>query len=445
MRERKSTEVSWIGEIPLDWELKKIKRVFKTTNGYGFPEKLQGEKSGDIPFLKVSDFPKNSDFILSSSNYVSLDILNQKNWKTTEPMSIITAKIGEAMKKNHRKINVEPCLIDNNMMALTVKEGLLKYLFYVSKVIDFSWFANPGAIPSLNHRHFRESYIMSPPIVEQQKIANFLDQKTSEIDTLISHKEKLIVLLEEKRQAIITEAVTKGLNPDVKMKDSGVEWIGEIPEHWDINKFKKVVKIQEGPGIMANDFKESGVPLIRISGVKSEVVTLKGCNYLDPIKVKEKWNHFRLSKGDLLVSGSASVDIVSRVQEEAIDCIPYTGLIRLKSYEKNIYQDYLYWFLKSHIFNVSIELLRTGSTIKHFGPTHLKEFNMIIPPLKVQRKIINYLNEYVSNINELIQNTKDTLDKLTEYRQALIYEAVTGKIDVQEMVKETEQEEVSSS
>ena len=92
MREKKGTKVSWIGEIPLEWELKKIKRVFKTTNGYGFPDKLQGQQTGDIPFLKVSDFPKNSDFILSSSNYVSLDTLNKKNWKTTEPMSIGNCK-----------------------------------------------------------------------------------------------------------------------------------------------------------------------------------------------------------------------------------------------------------------------------------------------------------------------------------------------------------------
>lgn len=435
MREKKGTKVSWIGEIPLEWELKKIKCVFKTTNGYGFPDKLQGQQTGDIPFLKVSDFPKNSDFILSSSNYVSLDTLNKKNWKTTEPMSIITAKIGEAMKKNHRKISVEPCLIDNNMMSLSVKKGHLKYFFYASKIIDFSWFANPGAVPSLNHRQFRESYIMSPPIAEQQTIANFLNKKTSEIDTLIEDKEKLIALLEEKRQAIITEAVTKGLNPNVKMKDSGVEWIGEIPEHWDIEKMKYLFKIKkrieglENPNILS--VTQRGVKVKDISSNEGQLAT--SYDKYQTVEIGDfVMNHMDLLTG--FIDNSKFHGVTS----------PDYRVFSIKK-PKFVKQYFLYYFQMNYSRRI---FYKFGQGVANFGRWRLPtdefyNFYVPVPPAEEQKEIVEHISGRLLDIESVIEKTKETIGKLKEYRQSLIYEAVTGKIDVQEMLEETEQEEVS--
>src|SRR5690606_13747881 len=154
-----------------------------------------------------------------------------------------------------------------------------------------------------------------PPIQEQEAIAKFLDEKTAKIDALVQTKEQQIERLKELRQAKIHQAVTTGLDADVLPKDSGVEWIGDIPAHWEIGRFTQNLNFQEGPGIMALDFKEKGIPLIRISGVKTEIVTLDGCNYLDPNKVNQKWVHFKTNVGDLVISGSASTDLISEIKE----------------------------------------------------------------------------------------------------------------------------------
>ena len=171
--------------------------------------------------------------------------------------------------------------------------------------------------------------IPSLPLSEQTQIARFLDHETARIDVLIEEQQRLIELLKEKRQAVISHAVTKGLDPTVAMEDSGLEWLGEVPSHWSVVPFGLAFGYQEGPGIMAVDFRDEGVPLVRISGVQGRWVTLQGCNYLDPAKANGKWSHFRLEHGDLIISGSASMGLVSEVGEEAVGAVAYTGLIRL--------------------------------------------------------------------------------------------------------------------
>jgi type I restriction enzyme S subunit len=211
-----------------------------------------------------------------------------------------------------------------------------------------------------------------PPLTEQTAIANSLDRKTAQIDEFIALKEKTITLLQEQKTAIINRAVTQGLNPAAPMKDSGIEWLGEIPAHWEVKKFSREVTIQEGPGIMAYDFRETGVPLLRISGMKEKYATLEGCNYLDEIKVKSKWEHFKLKQYDVLISCSASTDLVCEVGEETIGAIPYTGIIRLKPHYSDISKDYLKQFVQSTAYQQQVKLLKAGSTIQHYGPTAKK-------------------------------------------------------------------------
>ncbi|MFO7951914.1 MAG: restriction endonuclease subunit S, partial [Bacillota bacterium] len=232
----KDSGIEWIGEVPEHWKGYKIKRLFGLLGGNGFNESLQGKKEGDYPFYKVSDINYGNTVIEKAGNYVDKNEVVANHWNIIPSESIITAKIGEALRKNHRKINKAECLIDNNMLALIPNELIIKkwLAYYLFCIIDMEWFVNPGAVPSVNIRWFRNSKLIIMPLSEQKAIANYLDHKTSEIDSLIADKETLIKKLEEYKQSIITEAVTKGLNPNVKMKDSGIEWIGEIPGHWEV-------------------------------------------------------------------------------------------------------------------------------------------------------------------------------------------------------------------
>lgn len=165
-----------------------------------------------------------------------------------------------------------------------------------------------------------------------------------------------------------------------------------------------VTYFQEGPGILAVDFRNTGIPLIRISGMQGKIVTLNGCNYLDPAMVKEKWNHFRLEKGDIVISTSASMDKISEVTKEAEGAIPYTGQIRFKMYN-GFDKRFFVYFIQSPFYTHQIEAQAAGAAIKHYGPSHLRKMLIPLPPLAEQKRIVDKLNkllplcDYLSEIN----------------------------------------------
>ncbi|MBY4599709.1 restriction endonuclease subunit S [bacterium BD-1] len=173
------------------------------------------------------------------------------------------------------------------------------------------------------------------------------------------------------------------------------------------------VFFQEGPGILAKDFHETGVPLIRLKGVEGDFVTLDGCNFLDPLKVSEKWNHFRLDVGDLVISTSASFGRVSEVTEEAAGAIPYTGLIRFRPRMAGLERSYLRSFLSSAAFMKQVEAMASGSVIRHFGPMHLKQMALHLPPIEVQRSIGD-LSDVIADRLRLLRQTNATLEAIAQ-------------------------------
>lgn len=211
-------------------------------------------------------------------------------------------------------------------------------------------------------------------------------------------------------------------------KDSGVSWLGKFPEHWVVCKLKDIAFYQEGPGIMADDFMENGVPLIRISGMKGTTVSLDGCNFLDPVTVDKKWKHFKLKLGELLVSASATTGIAAKVNEATVGAIPYTGLIKFKPRNK-LYLDYLHYFLTVNIFTNQIDLQKSGSTIQHYGPTHLGRILSVLPPLAEQASISSYLDTKTAQIDRQIDLLSQKAAQYGKLKQSLINETVTHGLD----------------
>lgn len=165
----------------------------------------------------------------------------------------------------------------------------------------------------------------------------------------------------------------------------------------------EVVDFQEGPGILKKDFRDDGVPLIRISGLQSDKVLLEGCNYLDPVMVENKWKHFKLELGDVILCASASIGKVSIVGSEAVGAIPYTGQIRFKM-SNAIIREYFLYFANSKIYLNQINRMKTGNCIQHYGPTHLKEVYIPIPPIREQERIVKKLSSSFSSIYEIKEN-----------------------------------------
>jgi type I restriction enzyme S subunit len=430
----KPSGVEWLGDVPGHWDVKRAGLGFSIQLG----KMLQPEPSSlddeQVPYLKAlhvqwenidtSDMP-----VMWASSYELLKYAVQKG-------DLLVCEGGEAGRAGMLKDIDEAVIIQNALHRVRSKTNSTLFLMYMLKLAsENKWFeilCNKATIAHFTGEKFAALRIPYPPFHEQQAIASYLDHETGRIDTLIGKKQKFVELLKERRTALISRAVTKGLNQKVKMKPSGVEWLGDVPEPWDVKKFTRDIGFQEGPGIMAADFQDEGTPLLRIRNIQGKTVELENCNYLDPIKVEATWKHFKCKKGDFLISGSASTGLVCEVTDEAAGSIPYTGIIRLWPANKTIDKDFIRWIVSSDLFDSQISIYQAGSTIQHFGPEHLRKMCIPLPPLFEQQAIATFLDRETVKIDMLMDKVETAVERLKEYRSALISAAVTGKIDVRE-------------
>ena len=242
------------------------------------------------------------------------------------------------------------------------------------------------------------------------------------------------MIFKRMREQILDKAIRGQLVPQLA-EDGVVEQIDEapaevpfdIPASWKWIKIPDVLLFQEGPGIMKVDFKNEGIPLIRISGMHSKFISLDGCNYLDPQKVAQKWNHFRLELGDVVISSSASLDKVAKVGEDAVGCIPYTGLIRFKSMGL-VDLDFFAYFVKTECFIDQINSLKTGSTIKHFGPTHLKKMYIPLPPISEQKRIAAKIESLFDEIDRAEKAYEELQSLANVLKDQILQKAIQGKL-----------------
>ena len=208
-RPTKDSGIDWLGDIPADWEVIKLKYLFSIIGGNGFPDILQGNAEGDYPFCKVSDINGEADYVDTASNWVTQAVVDNNRFNVVPTGSIIMAKIGAALAKNHRKINLIKCCIDNNTQALVPKrDDCTRYLLQLSKCIDMSWFDNKSTVPSINNPKLLNFFVPNVPLDEQKEIAAYLDEKTATIDSLVAKKNRLVSELESLKKSLIFEYVT---------------------------------------------------------------------------------------------------------------------------------------------------------------------------------------------------------------------------------------------
>ena len=427
----KDSGVEWIGEIPEGWEVKKLKYILVDHAGNGFPNNQQGDLNATIPFYKVSDINRKGMFVNSSNNYVSPEIAENKNWNIVPKYSVIAAKIGEALKKNHRKITLSDCIIDNNCIGLEAKQINYKFNYHLLSLIDFSWFVNPGAVPSLSVEKFKNLKAFLPERKEQTVIVNYLDRKTAEIDELIAQKERLIELYEEERTAIINQAVTKGIDPDVQLKDSGVDWLGEIPEGWQITALKRLVnKITDGEHISPK-FTQSGMPFLSAKDVRDGYIKFpddKFIDYNDGIRFRKRCNP---ELNDvLIVSRGATVGRVAVINTNVEFCL--LGSVILLKPKSEISSLYLFYSLKNKLVQDYFLHSSQSSAQQAIYLEKIAAVYFAIPTIEEQGLIVNYIETEAARINTKIAKTKKIIELQKEYRAALISEVVTGKIKVTE-------------
>lgn len=435
----KDSGVEWIGKIPEHWNLKSLKRVVKEHSGNGFPIELQGQ-AGDIPFLKVSDLSCEGILVDKSSNRVSHKVVQKQKWNIVPAGSLVTAKIGEALRKNHRKLLAYDSIIDNNCIAFECVKIEKKYNFYLHLVIDFDWFVNPGAVPSISVSKYKSQKVVVPSMKEQVLIANFLDKKTALIDEAISIKEKQISLLKERKQIIIQQAVTQGLDPNVPMKDSGVDWIGQIPEHWEVVPLKRLLAepLKYGANESGYDYHPELPRYIRITDFSGEG------KLNDEKKLSLPWEiakDYLLKDGDILLARSGatvgkSYQFKTSMSEDTNYC--FAGyLIKATHDPVKITSEFLNLFLNSDCFQAWKALIFNKATIENIGADKYSVLPVIVPEIEEQNEIFNKVCDLSEPIDGAIAITFDQIEKLKEYKTSLINSAVTGKIKITpEMVEQ---------
>ncbi|WP_342571564.1 restriction endonuclease subunit S [Paenibacillus sp. FSL R5-0749] len=307
-----------------------------------------------------------------------------------------------------------------------------RYFYYLLEVFPWNQIVTQTALPSIVGSEV-ENYELNIPSEETQKIvAKYLECKCVEIEALLKHKENLITLLEQQRLSIITEAVTKGLNPNVKMKDSGVEWIGEIPEQWKETKLKFVIRNLIDAEHKTAPYELDGDYLVaRTTNIKKGKLILDDAKYTNYAGYME-WTERGVPKeGDVLLTREAPAGEACVVPQEPVLCLGQRVVLLKLAQQLNSH--FLVLSIYGGMAETYIKLLSQGSTVSHFNMADIKNIPLLLPTIEEQEEIVHYINSKIDQFDKLIEKIQTQIKQLVEYRQSLIYEAVTGKIDIHDM------------
>ena len=428
----KESSVPWLGAVPEHWTMKRGKALFHCVD--------VRSSAGEEELLTVSS--ERGVVPRSSATVTMFKAESYAGYKLCWPGDLVINSLwawgrGLGVSRHHG-------IISSAYGVYRLRPIFTEYSDYVHELVrstPFNWelqVRSKGIWISrlqLTDEAFLGAPFPLPPPQEQAAIVRFLEYVDRRIRRYIRSKEKLIALLEEQKQAIIHQAVTGQIDvrtghPYPAYKDSSVEWLEQVPEHWEVIPFKRRVGFQEGPGIMAADFRESGIPLLRISCLREELATLNGCNYLDPEMVALRWNHFAIRRGDYLLSASASTGEVSLATADVVGAIPYTGIIRLWGRSQKAIMEYVRLFMISGLFQDQIYRAKSGVGIEHFGPKHLNRMIITLPSVAEQEAIVGVCQEAIPPLAGAIAGARREVALLREYRTRLIADIVTGKLDV---------------
>ena len=418
----KNSGVEWIGEIPDGWEVKKLKYIGESIIGLTYQPSEVVQNSGTL-VLRSSNI-QNCKLSLNDCVYVDKEI--------PEKLKVRKGDILICSRNGSRALIGKNITIDESIEGSTF--GAFMTLFrtdkfeFISKYFNSQVFSGQSGlfltatINQLTINTINNFFVALPPESEQTTIANYLDRKTAEIDKLIAQKERLLELYEEEKTAIINQAVTQGINPDVKLKESGVDWLREIPEHWEVKKSRYLFEIKKRiVGELGFDILSITQKGIKVKDIKSKNGQI--ASDYSKYQLVEK-DDFAMNHMDLL---TGYVDISKHVGVTSPDYRVFT-----LTDKKSMGGYYLYLFqigYKNKIFYAF------GRGAAHFGrwrfpADEFKNFSFPCPPLKEQEAINKHIETEIPRINAKISKTKKLVALQKEYRTALISEVVTGKIKV---------------
>jgi len=412
----KNSGILWVGDIPDHWEVKKFKHFYASSMGNTIlKEDLSDEATIPVysatEYVEILGYIDNPNVLLHREDFIIPARGNSiGHVKLVEDKCTCTQTTIYARRRYPGRIN--------SSFVYWYQIGLRKKLYEY----------NNTAIPQLTVRQVKDNPILVPSMDEQRMISTFLDQETARIDALIQKKERMIELLKEKRIALITQAVTKGLDPNVSSKDSGIEWLGEVPEHWDIKRLKYVSSCNDEslPETTDPDYEMLYVDISSVSRIEG-ITTKEEMSFEDaPSRARR-----RVRDGDTIVSTVRTyLRAIAPIENAEDNLIVSTGFAVLRPL--SIFSGYLSLFLQSHFVVESIVARSVGVSYPAINASDIRDISITIPPLSEQHDIVDRIREATSQIGALQTKNKQSITLLREYRSSLIHHAVTGKIDLRD-------------
>ncbi|QTA91838.1 restriction endonuclease subunit S [Desulfonema magnum] len=417
----KDSGVEWLGKIPTYWQPTKIKHLFKERSQKGYPQEpllAATQTKGVVPkemyenrtVVAVNDLQnlklvEKGDFVISLRSF-------QGGIEIAHYRGIISPAYTIMIPKK---------MVDGQYFKFLFKsKGLIENLnIYVTGIRQGQ---------NIDYSKFRNSIMPLPPVSEQKVIADFLNRKTEQANTFIEKQTRVIELLEEQKKAIINKAVTKGLNPDAPMKDSGVEWLGEIPAHWEVRKLKFIGKIVLGKMLCSND----------LGGYHyKHYLKSKNIGWINVIatNIDKMWfsNHelklYKVEKGDLLLSEGGEVGKTCIWENEIEECYIQNSVHKVTIDKNNYNKFYLYYFYSIGHTGVFKAIVNQVS-IAHLTREKLKEIECIVPTKEEQQQIVTHIETQAAKIDQAIDKAEKEITLVKEYLQSLIYHVVTGRVKI---------------
>lgn len=429
----KNTNLPWCPQIPNDWELKKFNRIAFYQEGPGL-RNWQFTNEG-IKVICVTNITENGIDFSKLTRNISVEEYN-KIYKhfTVKKGDYLLASSGASWGKVAEYKDDETVILNTSTIRLNtlnekeLSRGFLQWIIkssYISENLNI--LLTGSCQPNFGPTHLSQLYVAIPKnINEQEKISEYLNNKTTEINNLISKKQKLIDCLKEERMAIINQAVTKGINPNAEMKESGIEWLGDIPKHWEIKKLKyigqSIIGITYNPNEVSSQ--EEGILVLRASNVQDAVLSFD-----DNVFVNKEIQEKQITKeGDILIcarNGSAHLIGKCAYIPKEYEGVTFGAFMLI--YRSNIGK-YMYYVFNSELFKSQSGLFKT-STINQLTAETIN--NMYVPityNIDEQEEIVEFLNKETKKIDDVIFKVSQEIDLIKEYRTSLINEVVTGKI-----------------
>ena len=440
--EYKESGMEWIGEIPKHWKRSRLKYESLMPVQYGLNINSDLYVEQGIRFIRTTDITDDGELI---DKGVYLETESVEEIYLTQLNDFLISRSGTLgrayLHQSDEKHTYGGYLVRFNF-GCSIKS---RFIFYFTKSRCFEHWITLNTIQStignVNGQKYSNLEIFLPSLTEQAQIANFLDRKTEQIDELIQIKERQIELLQKQRTALINQAVTKGLDPNVEMKPSGVEWVGEIPKHWDTIPIKHTLQIAKdsiragpfGSSLKSHEFQENGIRVYNQQSVYNEDFS-KSDIFISEKKFDEL-RSFIVQPKDVLITSRGTIGKMTIVPKNGEIGVLHPCLIRLRLNEDKLILKYLWWYVNhSSFFIESVKIASNSTTIEVIYTETLSNVKIPIPTVKEQLAILEFLNVKIPIIDTTISNELKKIERLKEYSQSLISEAVTGKIDVRNEV-----------